>query len=106
MLILFASDWLRYDLVGGLALIAAALTGIVPPEKVFEGFSNPVIIIIASVLVLSRAIAISGVVEGLIQRILGATTNTSLQVGVLTTAVAGLSAFMKNVGTLGIFMPI
>src|SRR6185437_9874674 len=39
-------------------------------------------------------------------RILGSTTSTSVQVGVLTTAVAGLSAFMKNVGTLGIFMPI
>ena len=106
MLVLFATDRLRYDLVAGLALIAAALTGIVPPEKVFEGFSNPVIIIIASVLVLSRAIAISGVVEGLIRRILGNTESTSLQVGVLTTAVAALSAFMKNVGTLGIFMPI
>ncbi len=106
MLVLFASDRMRYDLVAGLALIAAALTGIVPPDKVFEGFSNPVIIIIASVLVLSRAIAISGVVEGLIRRILGRTESTSVQIGVLTASVAGLSAFMKNVGTLGIFMPI
>lgn len=106
MLALFASDRLRYDLVGGLALIAAALTGIVPPDKVFEGFSNPVIIIIASVLVLSRAIEISGVVEAVIRRIIGNTESTSVQVGVLTASVAGLSAFMKNVGTLGIFMPI
>ncbi len=106
MLGLFASDRLRYDLVGGLALIAAALTGIVPPNKVFEGFSNPVIIIIASVLVLSRAIELSGVVETIIRRILRGTENTSVQVGVLTALVAGLSAFMKNVGTLGIFMPI
>ena len=106
MLGLFASDRLRYDLVGGLALTAAALTGIVPPDRVFSGFSNSVIIIIASVLVLSRAIELSGVVETVIRRILGSTTSTSVQVGVLTTAVAGLSAFMKNVGTLGIFMPI
>jgi di/tricarboxylate transporter len=106
MLLLFASDKMRYDLIGGVALIAAALTGIVPPDRVFEGFSNPVIIIIASVLVLSRAIAISGVVEGLIRRILGNTDSVSVQVGVLTASVAGLSAFMKNVGTLGIFMPI
>ena len=106
MLALFASDRLRYDLVGGLALIAAALTGIVPPDKVFEGFSNPVIIIIASVLVLSRAIELSGVVEAVIRRIIGNTKSTSVQLAVLTTSVAGLSAFMKNVGTLGIFMPI
>lgn len=106
MLALFASDRLRYDLVGALALIAAALTRIIPPEKVFEGFSNPVIIIIASVLVISRAITNSGVVERAIQHILRHAQATSVQVGILTTCVAGLSAFMKNVGTLGIFMPI
>jgi di/tricarboxylate transporter len=106
MLVLFATDRIRYDLVGGMALIAAALTGIVPKDHVFSGFSNPVIIIIASVLVLSRAIAMSGIVEGAIRQILQRASYTSLQVGILTSAVAGLSAFMKNIGTLGIFMPI
>ena len=106
MLILFMSDRLRYDIVAGLALTAAALTGIVPRDKVFEGFANPVIIIIASVLVLSRAIAVSGVVEEVMRRILRHMPGTSLQVGVLTACVTFLSAFMKNVGTLGIFMPV
>jgi di/tricarboxylate transporter len=106
MLVLFASDRIRYDLVAGLALIAAALTGIVPAGKAFDGFSNPVIIIIASVLVLSRAIAISGVVEIAIRRVLKTGAGVSFQVAVLAGSVAGLSAFMKNVGTLGIFMPI
>jgi di/tricarboxylate transporter len=105
-LVLFATDRIRYDLIGGMALVAAALTGIVPANHVFSGFANPVIIIIASVLVLSRAIANSGVVEGFIRQILRRAEATSLQVAVLTASVAGLSAFMKNVGTLGIFMPI
>lgn len=106
MLVLFASDRLRYDLIGASALVAAALTGIVPADHVFSGFSNPVIIIIASVLVLSRAIAISGIVEGMIREILRRARHVSVQVAILTASVAGLSAFMKNVGTLGIFMPI
>jgi di/tricarboxylate transporter len=106
MLALFASDRIRYDLVGGICLIAAAVTGIVPAGKVFSGFSNPVIIIIASVLVVSRAIAVSGVVEAAVRRLLAVAPNVSLQIGILTGCVAGLSAFMKNVGTLGIFMPI
>lgn len=106
MLGLFVSDRLRYDIVAVLALSCAALTGIVPREKVFEGFSNPVIIIIASVLVLGRAIAVSGVVEAAMRRLLTRLRTTSLQVGALTACVTFLSAFMKNVGTLGIFMPI
>jgi len=106
MLGLFVSDRLRYDIVAALALSCATLTGIVPRDKVFEGFSNPVIIIIASVLVLGRAIAVSGVVEAVMRRLLTRLRTTSLQVGVLTACVTFLSAFMKNVGTLGIFMPI
>jgi di/tricarboxylate transporter len=70
MLALFVSDRLRYDIVAALALSAALLTGVVPAKKAFEGFSSPVIIIIASVLVISRAIAISGVVENALRRVL------------------------------------
>ena len=106
MLGLFVSDRLRYDVVAALALSCAALTGIVPRDKVFSGFSNPVVIIIASVLVLGRAIAVSGVIEAVMRGLLSRLRTTSSQVVILTGCVTLLSAFMKNVGTLGIFMPI
>ena len=106
MLGLFVSDRLRYDIVAALALSCAAFTGIVPRDKVFQGFANPVVIIIASVLVLGRAIAVSGVIEAAMRRLLTRLQSVSLQVGALTACVTFLSAFMKNVGTLGIFMPI
>ncbi len=64
------------------------------------------LIIIASVLVLSRAIEVSGVVERVMRRLLRLLPSTTLQVGALTGAVTALSAFMKNVGALGLFMPI
>jgi di/tricarboxylate transporter len=106
MLLLFVSDRLRYDLVGAVALCAALLTGVVPADKAFQGFSSPVIIIIASVLVVSRAIAVSGVIEGWMRRLLRRLKSTTLQVSALTAAVTFLSAFVKNVGALGVFMPV
>ncbi len=106
MLFLFISDRLRYDLVAALALSAAVLTGVVPAKKAFEGFSSPVIIIIASVLVISRAVALSGVIDNAMRRVLRVLDSTTLQVGALTAAVSFLSAFVKNVGALGIFMPV
>lgn len=106
MLVLFATDRLRYDLVAALALACAAVTGVVPPKKMFEGFSNPVVIIIASVLVLGRAAAVSGVIETYMRKLLARWQNLSVRIGLLTACVTFLSAFMKNVGTLGIFMPI
>jgi di/tricarboxylate transporter len=106
MLALFAWDRLRYDLVAAGALAAAALTGIVPAEKAFQGFANSVIIIIAAVLVIGRAVAVSGVIELAMRRLLTSLKSASLQIGALTAAVTFLSALMKNVGTIGIFMPI
>ncbi|MBV8094819.1 MAG: SLC13 family permease [Acetobacteraceae bacterium] len=106
MMVLFASDRIRYDLIAAVALCCGALTGIVPPSHVFEGFSNPVIIIIASVLVLSRAIAVSGAIEGVMRRIMRRIRSSTLQIGTLTAAVTLLSAVIKNIGTLGMFLPI
>ncbi|MBN8898233.1 MAG: anion permease, partial [Rhodospirillales bacterium] len=106
MLVLFLSDRLRYDLVGATALSVAALLGVVPAHKAFSGFSSPVIIIIASVLVISRAVAVSGLIELWMRRLLRRLDSTTLQVGALTAAVTFLSAFVKNVGALGVFMPV
>ncbi len=106
MLVLFVTDRLRYDLVAALALSAAVLTGVVPAKKAFEGFANPVIIIIASVLVISRAVAVSGVVDNAMRRLMRILDSTTLQIAALTAAVSFLSAFVKNVGALGVFMPV
>jgi di/tricarboxylate transporter len=106
MLILFLSDRLRYDLVGASALSAATLLGVVPAHKAFSGFSSPVIIIIASVLVVSRAVAVSGVIDQGMRHVLRRLHSTTAQVSILTAAVTFVSAFVKNVGALGIFMPV
>lgn len=106
MLGLFLWGRLRYDLVAALALVTAVVLRVVPAERAFDGFSNPVIIIIGSVLVLSRAIAASGTVEAAMRVLLRPLPRLWQQVGVLTGCVTALSAFMKNVGALGLFMPV
>jgi di/tricarboxylate transporter len=106
MVLLFVTDRLRYDLVAAIALSAAVLLGVVPTGKAFSGFSSSVVIIIASVLVISRAVAISGIIDSAMRRVLRLLDSTTLQVGALTAAVTFMSAFVKNVGALGVFMPV
>jgi di/tricarboxylate transporter len=106
MISLFLWDRLRYDLVALLALLAAVLGGIVKPDHAFSGFSNPVVPLIAGALIVSAAIARSGAVEVLVRWLTPVLRSSSLQVGVLTACVAGLSAFVKNVGALAIFIPV
>ena len=63
MMALFAWGRLRYDLVAAVALMAAVIVGIVPPEQAFKGFSDDIVIIVGSALVVSAAVARSGVIE-------------------------------------------
>ena len=58
----------RYDLIAAGALLIAMLVGIVAPEAAFTGFSNDIVIIVGSALVVSAAVARSGIMELLIRR--------------------------------------
>ena len=106
MLGLFAWDRLRYDMVAVVALLAAIAVGIVDPKDAFRGFSDDIVIIVGSALVVSAAIAHSGVTENLVRPLVPYMRTTEMQILVLASAVAVLSAFMKNIGALAIFVPI
>lgn len=103
---LFVWGRLRFDLVALLALLAAIATGVVSPDKAFSGFSDDIVIIVASALLVSAAVERSGVVEDVFQRIAPYLTTTTIQVAVLVGAVTVLSAFVKNIGALTMLIPV
>jgi di/tricarboxylate transporter len=106
MMVLFVWGRLRYDLVAMLALLAAVLTGIVPHDKAFSGFADDIIFIVASALIVSAAVARSGVIETMLRPVAPWLTTPTIQVFVLTAAVAALSGFVKNIGALAMLMPV
>jgi di/tricarboxylate transporter len=103
---LFVWDRIRYDVVAALALLAAVAGGIVPTDQAFSGFSDQIVIIVASALVVSAAVGRSGIIEGVIAPLSPYMTTTSRLILVLVSSVALLSAFMKNIAALAIFIPI
>ena len=105
MMALFVWGRLRYDLVAVLALFTAIVAGIVPYDKAFSGFSDDIVIIVASALLVSAAVQRSGIVETLLRPIAPRLTTTTAQVAVLAGSVALLSAFVKNIGALAMLMP-
>lgn len=96
----------RYDLAAMLGLLVGVAVGIVPMKEAFSGFSDEIVIIIASALVVSAAIERTGVVEALVRPLGRYMQTTGAQIAVLGGAVTALSAFIKNIGALAIFMPI
>ncbi len=106
LLVLFIWDRLRFDMIALLALLAAVAFGIVPANKAFSGFSNSLLPLIAAALVVSNAVGKSGLIEQVVRFMRPVLQRPSLQVGALTSAVAFLSAIVKNIGALAIFLPI
>jgi di/tricarboxylate transporter len=96
----------RYDIVALLALLAAVYLGIVPPKAAFAGFGHPAVITVAAVLVISRAMQISGVANHLARLLAPTRHSTQRQVAATSSLAAVLSAFMNNVGALALMLPV
>jgi di/tricarboxylate transporter len=105
-LVLFVWNRWRYDLVALAALLACALTGVVPADEVFAGIGHPAVISVAAVLVLSRGLLNAGVVDSVARRLMQVGERPWAQVAALTGIVALSSGFMNNVGALALFMPV
>ena len=102
----FAWGRLPYDLIALASLGIGLIVGIVPANHAFEGFSDEVVIIIGAALVVSAAIARSGIVEAAMRPIMPKLKTSAMQVPVLSAACMGLSMVTKNVGALAVFMPV
>lgn len=105
-LIMFVSEKIRHDLVALLALLAAVATGLVAPKDALKGFGDPAVVAVASVLVVGRALELSGIASRLARVTLPKKGGFSLQLAVLMLMGAFLSAFMNNIAALVIVMPL
>ena len=106
MMAAFVWGRFRYDLVAALALLASLAVGVVPLDEAFTGFSDDIVIIVGSALLVSAGVARSGIMEFAIQRYAPNVSSVRAQLAMLVVLVAILSAFVKNIGALAIMIPI
>jgi di/tricarboxylate transporter len=105
MMALFLWGRFRYDVTAVIALLAALALGIVKPEDAFTGFSDDIVIIVGSALVISAAVQRSGAIEAALSIISRRVRRVRSQLLVLTASVGIASALVKNVGALAMLMP-
>jgi di/tricarboxylate transporter len=106
MTIAFIWGRYRYDLVAAASLVVGLAVGVVPLDAAFVGFSDDIVIIVGSALLVSAGVARSGVMEVAIRRFAPNVVSVRAQLLLLVVLVAVLSAFVKNIGALAIMIPI
>jgi len=116
---LFAWGKWRYDVVAVIGLLALVVADVfleqvlrhgesklIDPAHALDGFGHAAVITVAAVLIISRALRNSGVVDLIARRLMPLSKNQLLHITSLCVVAAVLSAFMNNVGALALLLPV
>jgi di/tricarboxylate transporter len=105
-LALFVSERVRHDLVALIALFACVAVGLTKPADAFAGFADPAVLAVAAILVVGRAVELSGIAAGIARVAIPPRAGFTVRMALLLVVGAFLSAFMNNIAALVITMPI
>jgi di/tricarboxylate transporter len=105
-LALFASEVVRPDVVALGVTLILLLTGTVTLEEGFSGFSNPAVITVIAMFILSYGLVRTGVADTVASAVLkvGGDNPTLLTFAVMI-AVGSMSAVMNNIGAVAVLLP-
>ncbi|MEQ8338794.1 MAG: SLC13 family permease [Cyclobacteriaceae bacterium] len=105
--VLFATEWLSIDLVAILIMLSLIITGIITPTEGIQGFSNPAVITVAFMFVISYALLKTGALQR-IGPMLGSLFKSNFNLGILVTMlfIGVVSAFVNNTPIVAMFIPV
>ncbi|MCP3960989.1 MAG: SLC13 family permease [bacterium] len=105
--VLFVSEKVRVDLVALMVLLALAFTGLVGPREALTGFSNPAVVTVWAVFILSGGLTRTGVANRLGHFVLRLAGRSEIGLVVAIMLTSGLlSSFMNNVGVAALLLPV
>ncbi|QYU68817.1 SLC13 family permease [Leptolyngbya sp. 15MV] len=106
MLVAYASERFRIELVAMCGLAAGFLLGVVPVQTVFQGFANPAVITVIEVLLVVGVLARTRVMDGLARTVVATASSERTVLLLLGATAASISVFMNNIGALALVFPV
>ena len=105
--VLFASNRVRLDVVAMLVVLALMLSGVLTVNESLAGFGDPVVLLVAGLLVVGEMLDRTGVAQSIGNWIIrtGGNSETRLLVLIMVAA-ATLSSVMSSTAVVAIFIPI
>jgi di/tricarboxylate transporter len=105
--VLFASNRVRLDVVAMLVVLALMLSGVLTVNESLAGFGDPVVLLVAGLLVVGEMLDRTGVAQSIGNWIIrtGGNSETRL-LALIMLAAAALSSVMSSTAVVAIFIPI
>jgi di/tricarboxylate transporter len=105
--VLFVTEWIRVDLVALFVLVSLVVAGLITPAEALSGFSNPAVVTVWAILILSAALSRTGVAGLLGHRVLSLAGDSEVRlVAIIMLTVGVLSGFMNSIGVAALFLPV
>ncbi len=106
-LILFISGWLRMDLVALMIMALLPILGLVSATDAISGFSNPAVITVWAMFIISEGLTRAGIADQIGRRVMAMAGHGEARLIAVFMLVSGtLSAFMNNIGVAALMLPV
>ncbi|MBT6206839.1 MAG: SLC13 family permease, partial [Francisellaceae bacterium] len=97
----------RVDLVAILVLVTIGLTGLLPPNQLFSGFSSEASISLIGVMIISYSLDNAGITVKIARWILKFGNNNPRRTSTALLIISGfLSSILRSLGTVSLFLPV
>lgn len=106
MLVAYASERYRIEVVALCGLAAGFAAGVVPVQSVFSGFASPAVITVIEILLVVAALSRTRIIDDFARRIVSRTGDETAIVLFLCATGAAVSIFMNNIGALALLFPV
>lgn len=106
MLVIFALDRFRMELVALSGLGLGFALGIVPAGQVFAGFASPAVITVIEILLIVQVLSRTSLLDAVADRIVRWRSGPVALLAMLCVTTAAISIFMNNIGALALTIPI
>ncbi|MBP6596606.1 MAG: SLC13 family permease [Arenimonas sp.] len=104
---MFMVERIRADATALVVLVALGLTGLVPANQLFDGFSGNAVISVIATMILGAGLDRTGALNRLAVWLLRVSKGMEERLILLTATVAGLiSGFMQNPSVMALFLPV
>jgi di/tricarboxylate transporter len=101
------TEWIPMEVTALLSLGAVALTGLVSPVEALSGFSNPAVVTVWAVFILSGGLTRTGVANVIGRFVLRlAGSKETMMIIVIMTTTGVMSAIMNNVAVAALMLPV
>jgi di/tricarboxylate transporter len=106
-IILFITEKIRVDIVALIVLVSLTLSGLITPSEALSGFSNPAVVTVWAILILSSALSRTGVASIIGRPLmrLGGGSEARL-IALIMFLVGVLSGFMNDIGVAALMLPV